>query len=114
MSKGIHSKPHRPKSVSLNLCTLFMKLFSFEGGKDDKPKTGFEALASIVLVTITTIEIVDSNQKPYLSDMQIRIGATTPLPLSVTSSVPMVTSASPLVGTTELSRNTFIAPGVPA
>ncbi|KAL3512154.1 hypothetical protein ACH5RR_024871 [Cinchona calisaya] len=48
------------------------QFFSFEGAgaKDEKPKTGFEALASTGLVTITTTEAVDSSQKPYSSVMQ--------------------------------------------
>ncbi|CAI9113707.1 OLC1v1014360C2 [Oldenlandia corymbosa var. corymbosa] len=40
------------------------------GSKDDKPKTGFEALASTGLVTITTTEAVDSTQKSFSSVMQ--------------------------------------------
>ncbi|KAL3529112.1 hypothetical protein ACH5RR_008434 [Cinchona calisaya] len=149
--------------------------FSFEGGKDDKPKTGFEALASTGLMTITTTEAVDSNQKPYSSVKQKNmqggthytvttyppkpydshsvhrpheaigipftttqtnqtvtvtmttpvhqsfispagqnlIGAATPQPPSITSSVPVVTSVGPIVGTTEL-RNTSQASGAPA
>lgn len=49
------------------------QFFSFEGAgaKDDKPKTGFEALASTGLVTITTTEAVDSSQKSYSSVMQV-------------------------------------------
>ena len=51
------------------------QFFSFEGAgagaKDDKPKTGFEALATTGLVTITTTEAVDSSQKPYSSVVQV-------------------------------------------
>ncbi|XP_027123145.2 protein TIFY 6B-like isoform X2 [Coffea arabica] len=161
------------------------QFFSFEGAgagagaKDDKPKTGFEALATTGLVTITTTEAVDSSQKPYSSVVQKNmmildkqggthytattypskpfdalsvhrpleargiplttqtkqtvsvtmpapvhqyftspagqnlIGSTTPQPLPAPSSIPVVNSVSPLVGSTEL-RSTSKTSGAPA
>lgn len=44
------------------------------GAKDEKPKTGFEALASTGLVTVTTTEAVDSSQKPFSSVLQVYFG----------------------------------------
>ncbi|KAK4350104.1 hypothetical protein RND71_029417 [Anisodus tanguticus] len=38
---------------------------SFKSGEEDKPKTGFESLASTGLVTITTTEAVDSSHRTY-------------------------------------------------
>nr|ALI87031.1 JAZ3 [Catharanthus roseus] len=46
------------------------QFLSFEASKEEKPKTGFEALASTGLVTITTSEAVDSGMKPYSSIVQ--------------------------------------------
>lgn len=165
-----------------NKASANSQFFSFEGAgtgaKDDKPKTGFEALASTGLVTITTTEAVDSSQKPYSSVMQKNvvldkqggthytvttypsnpfdalsvhrpheargiplttqtkqtvsvtmtapvhqsfispaghnlIGSTSPQPLPAPSSIPVVNSVSPLVGTTEL-RSTSKTSGAPA
>ncbi|XP_059290419.1 protein TIFY 6B isoform X1 [Lycium ferocissimum] len=38
---------------------------SFKSAEEDKPKTGFESLASTGLVTITTTEAVDSSHRTY-------------------------------------------------
>lgn len=46
------------------------QFLSFEASKEEKPKTGFEALASTGLVTITTTETVDSGMNPYSNIMQ--------------------------------------------
>lgn len=50
------------------------QFLSFEASKEEKPKTGFEALASAGLITITTTETVESGMNPYSSIMQVSCG----------------------------------------
>lgn len=50
------------------------QFLSFNSSEEEKPKTGFEALASTGLVTITTTETVDSGMNPYSSIMQVSCG----------------------------------------
>lgn len=44
---------------------------SFKGAQEEKPKTGFDALASTGLVTITTTEAVDSSLRPFSGATQV-------------------------------------------
>lgn len=50
------------------------QFLSFDSSNIEKPKTGFEALASTGLVSITTTESSDANQKLHSNSMQKRGG----------------------------------------
>lgn len=103
------------------------QFLSFEASKEEKPKTGFEALASTGLVTITTTETVDSGMNPYSNIMQKNmvlekqggthykslIGPTSPQPISVAPPAPAKNRTCPVVGTTELG-STCKASGAPS
>ncbi|XP_016439110.2 protein TIFY 6B-like isoform X1 [Nicotiana tabacum] len=51
-------------SFSNNIST-HPQYLSFKAAQEDRPKTGFDSLASTGLVTITTTEAVDSSHRPY-------------------------------------------------
>ncbi|KAL2554645.1 Protein TIFY 6B [Forsythia ovata] len=53
-----------------NKVSAVPQLLSFQGAQIEKPKTGFDSLASTGLVTITTTEAFNSDQKPYPGVMQ--------------------------------------------
>lgn len=55
-----------------NKASAVPQIMTFTGVKEDKPKTGFESLASTGLVTITTS---DPNQKLYHGLTQVGLSA---------------------------------------
>lgn len=55
-----------------NKVSVVPQLLSFQAAQVEKPKTGFDSLASTGLVTITTsTEAFNSDQKPYSGVMQV-------------------------------------------
>lgn len=52
------------------------QVLSFQGSaqEDNRPKTGFESLASTGLVTLTTREALESDHKSYPSAPQVSYG----------------------------------------
>lgn len=48
---------------------------SFKSAPEDKPKIGFDSLASTGLVTITTTEAVDSSHQTYPDVSQVCYGS---------------------------------------
>lgn len=61
-------------SFSNNIST-HPQYLSFKGAQEDRPKTGFDSLASTGLVTITTTEAVDSSHRSYSGVGQVCYGS---------------------------------------
>ncbi|XP_060205414.1 protein TIFY 6B isoform X2 [Lycium barbarum] len=83
---------------------------SFKSAEEDKPKTGFESLASTGLVTITTTEAVDSSHRTYSGVTQNLITTVTP-GAPVASPISAVPTSSAVVGTTDLRGAPKTPPG---
>ncbi|KAL0385202.1 UNVERIFIED_CONTAM: protein TIFY 6B [Sesamum radiatum] len=93
-----------------NKVSALPQLLSFQ---EEKPKTGFDSLASTGLVTITT---TDSEHKSYSGVVQNLICSVSTQPLGgvlTSNHVPAIPSSSPVVGTTDL-RNASKISGAPA
>ncbi|XP_022841492.1 protein TIFY 6B-like isoform X2 [Olea europaea var. sylvestris] len=99
-----------------NKVSAVPQLLSFQGAQIEKPKTGFDSLASSGLVTITTTtEAFDSDQKPYSGVMQslTHSAGTQPLAVPVTNPVLAVPPNSSVVDTSGL-RSASKTSGAPA
>lgn len=58
-----------------NNVTAHPQYLSFKSAPEDKPKIGFDSLASTGLVTITTTEAVDSSHRTYSDVTQVCYGS---------------------------------------
>ncbi|XP_049394162.1 protein TIFY 6B-like isoform X2 [Solanum stenotomum] len=87
---------------------------SFKSAPEDKPKIGFDSLASTGLVTITTTEAVDSSHRTYSDVTQNLITTVNQLPGAgalVASPISAIPSSSTVVGTTDLRGAPKTPPG---
>ncbi|CAN4086594.1 unnamed protein product [Withania somnifera] len=87
---------------------------SFKSAQEDKPRIGFDSLASTGLVTITTTEAVDSSHRTYSGVTQNMITTVNQLPdagVSVASPISAGPTGSAVVGTTDLRGAPNTPPG---
>ncbi|CAN4088717.1 unnamed protein product [Withania somnifera] len=111
--------PAPPRSSAMqwsfpNNISAHPQYLSFKSAHEDKPKVGFDSLASTGLVTITTTESVDSSHRTYPGVTQNLITIVNHLPgagAPVASPISGGPTGSAVVGTTDLRGAPKTSPG---